>query len=77
LLDYRTKDGSTSLHRAVERDCLEAVSWVLSLKKNPHETLNWIFFVQQNSPWAWSIAELSRCQNVDSRVFIGYEEDGF
>jgi SH3/ankyrin repeat-containing protein len=26
LLDYRTKDGSTSLHRAVERDCLEAVS---------------------------------------------------
>ncbi len=26
LLDYRTKDGSTPLHRAIERDCLEAVS---------------------------------------------------
>lgn len=26
LLDYRTKDGTTALHRAVERDCLEAVT---------------------------------------------------
>lgn len=26
LLDYRTKDGSTALHKAVERDCLEAVT---------------------------------------------------
>lgn len=26
LLDYRTKDGSTALHRAVEKDCFEAVS---------------------------------------------------
>jgi SH3 and multiple ankyrin repeat domains protein len=26
LLDYRTKDGSTALHRAVERDSYEAVS---------------------------------------------------
>lgn len=26
LLDYRTKDGNTPLHRAVERDSLEAVS---------------------------------------------------
>ena len=26
LLDYRTKDGSTVLHRAVEKDCYEAVS---------------------------------------------------
>lgn len=26
LLDYRTKDGSTALHRAVEKDCYEAVS---------------------------------------------------
>lgn len=25
ILDYRTKDGNTALHRAVERDCLEAV----------------------------------------------------
>lgn len=26
LLDYRTKDGNTSLHRAVEKDSFEAVS---------------------------------------------------
>lgn len=26
LLDYRTKDGSTALHRAVEKDSYEAVS---------------------------------------------------
>lgn len=25
LLDYRTRDGSTALHRAVERDCVESV----------------------------------------------------
>jgi len=25
LLDYRTKDGTTALHRAVEHDSLEAV----------------------------------------------------
>ncbi|KAH8346324.1 hypothetical protein KR084_003800 [Drosophila pseudotakahashii] len=27
LLDYRTKDGTTALHRAVEHDSLEAVRW--------------------------------------------------
>lgn len=26
ILDYRTRDGSTALHKAVEKDCLEAVS---------------------------------------------------
>lgn len=26
LLDYRTRDGATALHRAVERDCLESVT---------------------------------------------------
>lgn len=28
LLDYRTKDGTTALHRAVEKDSLEAVTYV-------------------------------------------------
>lgn len=26
ILDYRAKDGSTALHRAVEKNCLESVS---------------------------------------------------
>lgn len=26
LLDYRTKEGATALHKAVENDCLEAVT---------------------------------------------------
>ncbi|XP_055600775.1 SH3 and multiple ankyrin repeat domains protein 2 isoform X2 [Uranotaenia lowii] len=36
LLDYRTKDGTTALHRAVERDSLEAVSTLLELGASPN-----------------------------------------
>lgn len=36
LLDYRTKDGSTALHRAVEKDCYEAVSTLLELGASPN-----------------------------------------
>ncbi|CRK95072.1 CLUMA_CG008550, isoform A [Clunio marinus] len=36
LLDYRTKDGSTALHRAVEKDCFEAVSTLLELGASPN-----------------------------------------
>ncbi|XP_063705079.1 SH3 and multiple ankyrin repeat domains protein 2 isoform X2 [Culicoides brevitarsis] len=36
LLDYRTKDGVTALHRAVEFDCLEAVSTLLELGASPN-----------------------------------------
>ncbi|XP_039147832.1 SH3 and multiple ankyrin repeat domains protein 1 isoform X5 [Drosophila simulans] len=36
LLDYRTKDGTTALHRAVEHDSLEAVSTLLELGASPN-----------------------------------------
>ncbi|XP_052895412.1 SH3 and multiple ankyrin repeat domains protein 3 isoform X2 [Anopheles moucheti] len=36
LLDYRTRDGATALHRAVERDSLEAVSTLLELGASPN-----------------------------------------
>ncbi|KAG5673695.1 hypothetical protein PVAND_003718 [Polypedilum vanderplanki] len=36
LLDYRTKDGSTALHRAVEKDSLEAVTTLLELGASPN-----------------------------------------
>uniref|UniRef100_A0A336MAI3 CSON014357 protein n=1 Tax=Culicoides sonorensis TaxID=179676 RepID=A0A336MAI3_CULSO len=36
ILDYRTKDGVTALHRAVEFDCLEAVSTLLELGASPN-----------------------------------------
>ncbi|XP_017471732.1 PREDICTED: uncharacterized protein LOC108362982 isoform X8 [Rhagoletis zephyria] len=36
LLDYRTKDGTTALHRAVEKDSLEAVTTLLELGASPN-----------------------------------------
>ncbi|XP_055626209.1 protein shank isoform X2 [Toxorhynchites rutilus septentrionalis] len=36
LLDYRTRDGATALHRAVERDSLEATSTLLELGASPN-----------------------------------------
>ncbi|KAK7793822.1 hypothetical protein R5R35_014324 [Gryllus longicercus] len=36
LLDYRTKDGSTAMHRAVERNSLEAVTTLLELGASPN-----------------------------------------
>ncbi|XP_055314368.1 protein shank isoform X22 [Sitodiplosis mosellana] len=36
LLDYRTKDGATALHKAVETDCLEAVTTLLELGASPN-----------------------------------------
>ncbi|XP_045488225.1 SH3 and multiple ankyrin repeat domains protein 3 isoform X3 [Pieris rapae] len=36
LLDYRTKDGSTSMHRAVEKNSLEAVKTLLELGASPN-----------------------------------------
>lgn len=36
LLDYRTKDGATALHKAVERDSLEAVTTLLELGASPN-----------------------------------------
>jgi SH3/ankyrin repeat-containing protein len=36
ILDYRSKDGSTALHRAVERDNYEAVSTLLELGASPN-----------------------------------------
>lgn len=48
LLDYRTKDGSTALHRAVERDCLDAVRFVeLLFAKN---SINFFNLLNQHSP---------------------------
>lgn len=36
LLDYRTKDGSTALHRAVEHKSLEALKTLLELGASPN-----------------------------------------
>ncbi|XP_044728032.1 SH3 and multiple ankyrin repeat domains protein 3 isoform X6 [Chrysoperla carnea] len=36
LLDYRTRDGSTAMHRAVERNSLEAVKTLLELGASPN-----------------------------------------
>jgi len=36
LLDYRTRDGSTALHRAVEAASLEALSTLLELGASPN-----------------------------------------
>ncbi|XP_063229617.1 SH3 and multiple ankyrin repeat domains protein 3 isoform X2 [Bacillus rossius redtenbacheri] len=36
LLDYRTKDGATAVHRAVEHDSLEAVTTLLELGASPN-----------------------------------------
>ncbi|XP_049957648.1 SH3 and multiple ankyrin repeat domains protein 3 [Schistocerca serialis cubense] len=36
LLDYRTRDGSTAMHRAVERNSLEAVTTLLELGASPN-----------------------------------------
>lgn len=36
LLDYRTKDGSTALHRAVEKNSLEATKTLLELGASPN-----------------------------------------
>ncbi|XP_055693308.1 SH3 and multiple ankyrin repeat domains protein 3 isoform X1 [Lutzomyia longipalpis] len=36
ILDYRTRDGATALHKAVERDSLEAVSTLLELGASPN-----------------------------------------
>ncbi|CAH2063716.1 unnamed protein product, partial [Iphiclides podalirius] len=36
LIDYRTKDGSTALHRAVEKNSLEAVKTLLELGASPN-----------------------------------------
>ncbi|XP_050325020.1 protein shank isoform X3 [Bactrocera neohumeralis] len=36
LLDYRTKDGTTALHKAVEKDSLEAVTTLLELGASPN-----------------------------------------
>lgn len=36
LLDYRTRDGSTALHRSVERNSLEAVRTLLELGASPN-----------------------------------------
>ncbi|XP_055372536.1 SH3 and multiple ankyrin repeat domains protein 2 isoform X2 [Condylostylus longicornis] len=36
LLDYRTKDGATALHKAVEKDSLEAVTTLLELGASPN-----------------------------------------
>jgi len=36
LLDYRTKEGLTAMHRAVERNSLEAVKTLLELGASPN-----------------------------------------
>ncbi|XP_048481172.1 SH3 and multiple ankyrin repeat domains protein 3 isoform X6 [Plutella xylostella] len=36
LLDYRTKDGSTAIHRAIEKNSLEAVKTLLELGASPN-----------------------------------------
>lgn len=36
LLDFRTKDGSTAMHRAVEHNSLEAVKTLLELGASPN-----------------------------------------
>jgi SH3/ankyrin repeat-containing protein len=36
LLDYRTRDGATAMHRAVERNNLEAVTTLLELGASPN-----------------------------------------
>ncbi|XP_026326995.1 SH3 and multiple ankyrin repeat domains protein 3 isoform X2 [Hyposmocoma kahamanoa] len=36
LLDYRTKDGSTAMHRAVEKNSLESVKTLLDLGASPN-----------------------------------------
>lgn len=36
LLDYRTKDGSTAMHRAVEHKSLEALKTLLELGASPN-----------------------------------------
>ncbi|XP_023939289.1 SH3 and multiple ankyrin repeat domains protein 3 isoform X2 [Bicyclus anynana] len=36
LLDYRTKDGTTAIHRAVEKNSLEAVKTLLELGASPN-----------------------------------------
>lgn len=36
LLDYRTKDGSTAMHRAVEKNSLESVKTLLDLGGSPN-----------------------------------------
>ncbi|XP_063375049.1 protein shank [Cydia amplana] len=36
LLDYRTKDGSTAMHRAIEKNSLEAVKTLLELGASPN-----------------------------------------
>lgn len=35
-MDYRTRDGSTALHRAVEKNSLEAVRTLLELGASPN-----------------------------------------
>lgn len=36
LLDYRTKDGSTAMHRAVEKNSLDSVKTLLELGASPN-----------------------------------------
>lgn len=36
LLDYRTKDGSTAMHRAIEKNSLESVKTLLELGGSPN-----------------------------------------
>lgn len=36
ILDYRTRDGSTAMHRAVEKGSLEALSTLLELGASPN-----------------------------------------
>jgi SH3/ankyrin repeat-containing protein len=36
LLDYRTRDGATAMHRSVERNNLEAVTTLLELGASPN-----------------------------------------
>lgn len=62
LLDYRTKDGTTALHRAVEHDSLEAVRWVSTQFKFDSIIFDLILIhIQflQHAPGAWRLAQLS------------------
>ncbi len=36
ILDYRTRDGSTAMHRAVEKSSLEALTTLLELGASPN-----------------------------------------
>lgn len=74
LLDYRTKDGSTALHRAVEHDSLEAVRLEGVLLHFIDALINILLSNQQHTPRTGRLAELPRWTWHHPAVHLHHQE---